>query len=171
MDSLLRIPEQEYPDHPGWARLRKFMVTPLFEKKNMILARLHISDIINKCAVNWPFSDLEKFYKLKSKTMWLRSFILLGWLGYPNLIAGIPLKTASSDNSPIVDLGYAKYEGTYLDVGVNQFLGMRYAAPPLGDLRWREPEDPVHQDGVQPATEVKNIPIFIRLLVHAHGPP
>lgn len=82
--------------------------------------------------------------------------------------------TSSSDNCPIVDLGYAKYEGTFLDVGVNQFLGMRYAAPPLGDLRWREPEDPVHKDGVQPAKEVRNISkcfiFFIRSLVHAHGP-
>ncbi|KAJ5820345.1 hypothetical protein N7474_005936 [Penicillium riverlandense] len=85
--------------------------------------------------------------------MWLRSLIVLGWLGYPNLIAGRPFETASSDNTPIVDLGYAKYEGTFLNVGVNQFLGMRYAAPPLGDLRWREPQDPLHEDGIQPAKE------------------
>lgn len=85
--------------------------------------------------------------------MWLRSLIVLGRLVYPNLIAGRPLETASSNNAPIIDLGYAKYEGTFLDASVNQFLGMRYAAPPLGDLRWREAENPLHENGVQPAKE------------------
>jgi hypothetical protein len=56
--------------------------------------------------------------------------------------------------SSIVDLGYAKYQGTVLEAGVTQFLGMRYAAPPLGDLRWRAPQDPPHVDGVQDATQV-----------------
>jgi hypothetical protein len=141
----------------------------------MILARVHGSDFINKGAVNWLFSDLEKTYKSKSETMWLQSLIVLGWLGYPSLVAGRPLETTNSDNTPIVDLGYAKYEGTFLDVGVNQFLGMRYAAPPLGDLRWREPEDPVHEDGVQPAKEVQNIPQMFLLLYkiagYAHSSP
>ncbi|KAI3401962.1 hypothetical protein diail_6522, partial [Diaporthe ilicicola] len=39
-------------------------------------------------------------------------------------------------------LGYATYVGSTLDGGVNRFLGMRYAAPPLGDLRWRAPVAP-----------------------------
>jgi carboxylesterase type B len=53
-----------------------------------------------------------------------------------------------------VDLGYSKYHGTILNAGVNQYLGMRYAAPPLGDRRWRAPQDPLYRSGVQDATQV-----------------
>ncbi|KAM0147446.1 hypothetical protein ACHAPC_008981 [Botrytis cinerea] len=40
-----------------------------------------------------------------------------------------------------VDLGYAKYVSSTNGLGVNEFLGMRFAAPPLGDLRFRAPQD------------------------------
>lgn len=53
-----------------------------------------------------------------------------------------------------VDLGYAQYKGAATANGVKQFLGMRYAAPPLGDLRWRAPQDPERKNGVQDASTV-----------------
>lgn len=48
---------------------------------------------------------------------------------------------------PTVDVGYTSYSGTALGNGVTQWLGMRYAAPPVGDLRFRAPMDPESQDG------------------------
>ncbi|KAJ7193192.1 Alpha/Beta hydrolase protein [Mycena rebaudengoi] len=45
--------------------------------------------------------------------------------------------------SPQVKLDYATYIGTSLAAGVNQFLGMRFAGPPLGNRRWRAPADPL----------------------------
>ncbi|KAL2257623.1 hypothetical protein VTK26DRAFT_9383 [Humicola hyalothermophila] len=42
----------------------------------------------------------------------------------------------------LIDLNYTTYEGLRLSNGVSAFLGMRYAAPPLGDLRWRAPVEP-----------------------------
>ena len=51
------------------------------------------------------------------------------------------------------DLGYAKYQGTSLKAGVNQWLGMAFAAPPTGDLRWRAPQDPIVNQTLQQATE------------------
>jgi acetylcholinesterase len=72
----------------------------------------------------------------------------------PLAVVGRPLDNGRHSQDPIVDLGYAQYEGTALEIGVNQFLGIRYAAPPLGDLRFRAPEDPVVTHGVQAAKEV-----------------
>lgn len=40
---------------------------------------------------------------------------------------------------------------------MTQYLGMRYAAPPLGDLRWRAPADPDHFHGVHNATAFQPI--------------
>jgi carboxylesterase type B len=37
--------------------------------------------------------------------------------------------------SPIVDLGYAQYQGAVNPANsITHFLGIRYAAPPLGEL-------------------------------------
>ena len=38
----------------------------------------------------------------------------------------------SQSSSAYVDLGYSQYQGTVLSSGINQYLGIRYAAPPLG---------------------------------------
>ena len=58
------------------------------------------------------------------------------------------------DIRPIVDLGYAKYQGKTLPNGIDQWLGMRYAAPPTGDLRFAAPQDPPKSGGIKPALEV-----------------
>ncbi|KAF9024268.1 alpha beta-hydrolase [Hymenopellis radicata] len=55
------------------------------------------------------------------------------------------------DIAPIVDLGYAKYQGAFAS-NISAFRGMRYAAPPVGPLRWREPQLPETVPDVQNAT-------------------
>lgn len=62
--------------------------------------------------------------------------------------------TPTPSSPPVVDLGYSKYEGTTLNSGVNQYLGLRYAAAPLGSLRFRAPTKPVATSGIQAATAV-----------------
>jgi carboxylesterase type B len=43
-------------------------------------------------------------------------------------------------SSPVVDLGYVKYQGFQnATIGINYFRGLRFAQPPTGDLRWRAP--------------------------------
>ncbi|KAM5345173.1 hypothetical protein ACJ41O_011035 [Fusarium nematophilum] len=54
---------------------------------------------------------------------------------------------------PVVDLSYSKYRGKDLGNGVTQWLGMRYAAPPLDDLRFKPPEDPIRTRAVQDASD------------------
>lgn len=46
-----------------------------------------------------------------------------------------------------VDLNYTSYAGNTLSNGVTEWIGMRFAAPPVGDLRFRAPVDPEHEDG------------------------
>ncbi|CAJ2509146.1 Uu.00g141720.m01.CDS01 [Anthostomella pinea] len=43
--------------------------------------------------------------------------------------------------SPTVELGCNKYTGVAKPYGITQWLGMRYAAPPVGQLRFMPPED------------------------------
>ncbi|KAH8585317.1 Carboxylesterase, partial [Bisporella sp. PMI_857] len=76
---------------------------------------------------------------------------------FERAIASVTPQAASSirglgDGSATVNLGYAVYRGTRLSAGVDQYLGMRYAAPPLADRRFRAPVDPVHEEGIQDAS-------------------
>ncbi|KIY61436.1 alpha/beta-hydrolase [Cylindrobasidium torrendii FP15055 ss-10] len=60
----------------------------------------------------------------------------------------------SVSDAPVVDLGYAKYVGSYVG-NTTHFVGMRYAAPPLDALRWRAPTTPESTlELVQNATHV-----------------
>lgn len=70
--------------------------------------------------------------------------------------------TQGQEIGTLVDLGYARYQGVQLAAGVNQYLGLRYAAPPLGDLRFRAPEDPPSNGTVQDASQVSTPPLGIR---------
>ncbi|MEZ5275783.1 MAG: carboxylesterase family protein [Opitutaceae bacterium] len=47
---------------------------------------------------------------------------------------------------------YGLVQGVSED-GLTVFRGIPFAAPPVGDLRWRPPQPPVPWDGVRPATE------------------
>lgn len=54
----------------------------------------------------------------------------------------------------LVNLDYTSYNGTALENGISQWLGVRYAAPPLYNLRFAAPQDPIHNSTVQPAKKV-----------------
>ncbi|KAF7593858.1 hypothetical protein BBP40_010668 [Aspergillus hancockii] len=53
----------------------------------------------------------------------------------------------------VVDLDYAQYRGKRLSSRVVQWLGIRYAAPPTGSLRFSAPQDPPVIAGIQNAFE------------------
>ncbi|KAJ7692062.1 Alpha/Beta hydrolase protein [Mycena rosella] len=57
-----------------------------------------------------------------------------------------------AQSAPIVDLGYTQYQGTVSATNISNFLAIRYAAAPLGDLRFRAPQPPANITGVQQAT-------------------
>ncbi|KAK0261024.1 hypothetical protein B0A54_11791 [Friedmanniomyces endolithicus] len=70
------------------------------------------------------------------------------------VVSFIPLVTAQYGSSNYtVDLGYAKYRGV-LNQSTIQYFGIRYAQPPLGELRWRAPQDIESHSGYDPSTVI-----------------
>lgn len=71
------------------------------------------------------------------------------------LLASILPQTEAVDVT--VSLNYSTYIGTAQTggTGVTEWLGIRYAAPPLGDLRFMPPQDPLAVSTPQPANEVR----------------
>jgi len=68
--------------------------------------------------------------------------------------SGIGLKSRD-DSRPIVDLGYATYQGsTDISNNITSFFSIRYAAPPTGPLRFQAPRAPANMTGVQDATSL-----------------
>ena len=55
---------------------------------------------------------------------------------------------------PLVDVSYTKYLGTALPNSISQWLGVRYAAAPVGNRCFRAPEDPPINSSVQVADTV-----------------
>lgn len=55
------------------------------------------------------------------------------------------------------DLGYSSYKGASVATGVAQWLGIRYAAAPVGNLRFRAPQDPPTDGKLYQATTVSYI--------------
>ncbi|EPE31258.1 alpha/beta-Hydrolase [Glarea lozoyensis ATCC 20868] len=69
------------------------------------------------------------------------------------LLFGLITESHGQDNKLVVDLGYAKYNGFVGEKGMNQWFGIRYAAPPTGNNRFREPQDPADNPEVQQANK------------------
>lgn len=66
----------------------------------------------------------------------------------------VALSTLTQAVGTTVDVGYSRYKGTQLANGITQWLGIGYAAPPLGDLRFRAPRPPTHNNTLQIADTV-----------------
>lgn len=82
---------------------------------------------------------------------------------------GLSLKDVGSGTDVIIDLGYSKYSGKAFSDGTSQWLGMRYAAAPVEQLRFAAPRDAPPTDRVQPAVAVsRRASMFPRRLTERH---
>ncbi|KAL2216662.1 putative carboxylesterase [Thermoascus aurantiacus ATCC 26904] len=72
-----------------------------------------------------------------------------------------------------VDLGYATYRGEYNEkTGLNTWLGIRYAEPPLGNLRWQRPVPPRTRSKGSEVVNANSYPkIEDCLFLNVYAPP
>ena len=82
----------------------------------------------------------------------MRTRIAVGLLVAGLVAAGLPV-AASAANPAVVRVENGQVRGT-ADAEARQFLGLPYAAPPLGRLRWEPPRRAPDWPGVRPAVEV-----------------
>ncbi|TDP82133.1 para-nitrobenzyl esterase [Aquabacterium commune] len=72
-------------------------------------------------------------------------------LMHATLAVLLALASSVTQASPIVTTRDGTVQGN-TENGVNQFLGLPFAAPPVGELRWRPPQPPIAWQGVRGAT-------------------
>jgi hypothetical protein len=101
---------------------------------------------------------------LGARFFMMKTLLFLSSLSGLLTVNGLPTSPCVIEpKPPIARLDYSTYQGNRLGTGVDEYLGMRFAAPPVGDLRFRAPQDPVHTAGVQDATTVSWIDLFLRV--------
>lgn len=94
----------------------------------------------------------------------------------PFLLSGAGLLPGTTKPEPTVHLSGGSVRG-YFQGTTAVFKGIPYAAPPVGDLRWREPQPPSPWIGVRDATKPGSACVqdpaglspFIRALAAAYG--
>src|SRR6185312_2047794 len=77
--------------------------------------------------------------------------VLIAFMTSPAAVAG----SAPSHHGLIVSTADGKLQGKHAE-GIEQFLGVPYAAPPVGPLRWQAPRPARPWSGVRSATSYGN---------------
>jgi Carboxylesterase family len=92
--------------------------------------------------------------QLRVTALTLGMFVAAAHSRQSNSISGIP-PDAPAGNAPVVTTSSGDVEGT-LENHVFAFKGIPYASPPVGDLRWRDPQAPAPWQGVRKTTAYAN---------------
>jgi para-nitrobenzyl esterase len=71
-------------------------------------------------------------------------------------VAAYSVTTPAAISDPVT-ISTGKLSGVTLASGVRAFKGIPFAAPPVGDLRWKEPQPPARWDGVRKADQFGNV--------------
>jgi para-nitrobenzyl esterase len=104
--------------------------------------------------------------------------IVLLVLAAPLLLSAAGTPPRAQNQGPVVHLASGGLRGVAQNA-ITVFKGIPYAAPPVGDLRWREPQPPVAWHGIRDATKFGSACVqdsaglypFMAPLAAAYGAP
>ena len=89
------------------------------------------------------------YWKLLGWLGWIGAFVLILLLSWPPMKRVPAYEGRTPTYTDIVKLEKGDVRGVLIDGGrVELYAGIPYAKPPVGDLRWREPQDPDAWNGV-----------------------
>jgi hypothetical protein len=106
------------------------------------------------------FNVTKSFPRQTTNQMFFLTLALVGCVLTTSLALPF-LDTRNAHSSSTVDLGYSRFQGTLLSSGISQYLGMRYASPPLGQNRFRAPQPPQNTNTTQIAQAVCIVPVVL----------
>ena len=90
----------------------------------------------------------------------------LAWVAFLSLAAagttGCGRSSASASDGMLVQIDSGRVEGRVLDSGVRAWLGVPYAAAPVRDLRWKEPQSITWKDVYHADRKMSQCPQVLR---------
>jgi len=80
---------------------------------------------------------------------WIVLFVLVVFLTWPPVKPVPAVSTANPEKTAVISIGQGDLTGVKTEDGeVDVFAGIPYAKAPVGELRWKEPQDPEKWDGI-----------------------
>src|ERR1700743_3240091 len=67
------------------------------------------------------------------------------------LLVAVSKIALAQNDGPIVKITNGTLQGIVETSGIHSFKGIPYAQPPIGDLRWKEPQAPLDWEGIKQA--------------------
>lgn len=135
------------------------------EQKPKVESLVEENNLQNEKYSSFSFISRNSLLSFISRHWWIAMGFLLTFVTI-GLAVGLSLALkhdnfvrAEDGKDTIVDLGYSKYNGKAFPDGTSHWLRMRYAAPPIGNLRFAAPQDPEHTGTVQAANAVRYTPV------------
>ena len=114
----------------------------------------------------------DKWYlKLSTWLGWILLFVGVLFLTWPPVQAVPAVSVKSPESTGTITVAQGDLQGVYNeDKSVEVYTGIPYAKPPVGELRWKEPQDAEPWDGVLQADhfapmsmQPRNLPIYYSL--------
>ena len=98
----------------------------------------------------------EKLWKEKSARYhtlcwvgWFAAFVVVLIMSYPPVKSVPAVDIADPEKTGVISVAQGQLTGVYTaDRAVEVYAGIPYAKPPVGNLRWREPQDPQPWEGI-----------------------